>query len=279
MSALIGITGDDIAALGDADLRDLIGLLCEADYKLAGLSTAGIKWGGHQDAADGGLDVVVDNDVSPPATSFVPRNATGFQVKKSDMPRAKILEEMCPGGSLRESVKALLQGKGAYIIISSADSTTDTALERRVRAMNEAVANEIGRENFHLDFFDRGRVATWVRRHSSMVIWVREKINKPLTGWQGYGDWTHTSGAVGDEYIHDDCFRLHDGNGSTNQKLSIEDGLLKLREALQKPGASIRLTGLSGVGKTRLVQALFDNRVGEKALDQYRAIYMSVPDE
>jgi len=270
----IEITGDDIAALGDADLRDLIGLLCEADYRLAGLSTAGITWGGHQDATDGGLDVVVDGDVSPPVASFVPRNATGFQVKKSDMPKAKILKEMRPGGKLRESTKALLQNKGAYIIISSAGSTTNTALTKRVGAMNEAVANEIGHENFHLDFFDRGRVATWVRSYPSMVIWVREKINKPLTGWQGYGDWT----GVQDEYILDDCPRLHDGNNSKNQKLSIEDGLLKLRSALQKPGASIRLTGLSGVGKTRFVQALFDNRVGENALNQHQAIYTDMAD-
>ena len=278
MFALIGITGDDIAALGDADLRDLIGLLCEADYRLAGLSTAGIKWGGHQDAPDGGLDVVVRSDVSPPAASFVPRNATGFQVKKSDMPRAKILKELCPGGSLRESIKALLQDQGAYIIVSSADSTANTACEERVSAMNEAVANEIGHENFHLDFFDRGRVATWVRSHPSMVIWVREKINKPLTGWQGYGDWTHTQGEVGDEYILDDRLRLHDGNDTTNQKLSIEDGLLKIRSALQKPGVSMRLTGLSGVGKTRLVQALFDNRVGKSALDRHQAIYTDIAD-
>ncbi len=274
MSMLIKITGDDIAALGDADLRDLIGLLCEADYKLAGLSTTGIKWGGHQDAADGGLDVVVCDDVSPPAASFVPRNATGFQIKKSDMPRAKILKEMCPGGSLRESIKALLQDNGAYIIIGSAGSTTNTALTRRVGAMNEAVSNEIDHKDFHLDFFDRGRVATWVRSHPSMVIWVRERINKPLTGWLCYGDWTGVQG----EYILDDGLRLHDGNGSTNQKLSIEDGLLKLRSALQKPGASIRLTGLSGVGKTRLVQALFDNKVGREALNQHQAIYTDMAD-
>ncbi len=275
---LIEITGDDIAALGDADLRDLIGLLCEADYRLAGLSTAGIKWGGHQDAADGGLDVVVDGDVSPPDASFVPRNATGFQVKKSDMPKARILKEMRSGGKLRESIKALLQDNGAYIIVSSADSTTNTALTRRTGAMNEAVSNEIGHEDFHLDFFDRGRVATWVRSHPSMVIWVREKIKKPLSGWQGYGDWTHASGEVEDEYIHDDCLRLHDGNNSTNQSLSIEDGLLKLRSALQKPRASIRLTGLSGVGKTRLVQALFDSKVGENALNQHQAIYTDMAD-
>ena len=33
MSNLLDITGDDIARLSDAELRELIGLLCEADYR------------------------------------------------------------------------------------------------------------------------------------------------------------------------------------------------------------------------------------------------------
>jgi len=93
MSNLLEITGDDIARLDDAELRVLIGLLCEADYRLAGLPTKGITWGGHQDASDGGLDVVVRGEVTPPLNSFVPRSITGFQVKKPDLPRKKYLRK------------------------------------------------------------------------------------------------------------------------------------------------------------------------------------------
>ena len=278
MSALIEITGDDIAALGDADLRALIGLLCEADYRLAGLSTAGITWGGHEDAADGGLDVVVRGDVPPPAASFVPRNVTGFQVKKSDMPKAAILKEMCLGGILRGSIKTLLQDKGAYIIVSSAGSTTDTALERRVGAMNEAMANEIGHENFHLDFFDRGRVATWVRSHPSMVIWVREKIGKPLIGWQPYGDWAHTPG----ESWGMNIFLMTGFGCMMEMTQQIKSYLLKrLIKTSFSPAETrdIHTTGrIIWCWKTRLVQALFDNRVGKNALDRHQAIYTDVAD-
>ncbi len=278
MSTLVEITGDDIAALGDADLRDLIGLLCEADYRSAGLSTNGITWGGNQDAADGGLDVVVRDNISPPVTSFVPKNITGFQVKKPDMPRAEIIKEMCPTGILRASIKTLIQENGSYIIISSTGSTTDSALNSRINAMKEAVVNEDNHENLHLDFLDRGRVATWVRTHPSMILWVRNKIGKPLKGWRPYENWVSAPGGVEEEYLLDDGLRLHDGGEVTEQGLSVEDGLLKLRSPLSTPGTSVRLTGLSGVGKTRLVQALFDNRVGENALNQYQAIYTDISD-
>lgn len=278
MSTLVEITGDDIAALGDADLRALIGLLCEADYRLAGLPTKGIKWGGQQDAADGGLDVVVRDNISPPVTSFVPKNITGFQVKKPDMPRAEIIKEMCPKGVLRESIKALIQENGAYIIVSSTGSTTETALKNRINAMKEAVVNEIDHKNLHLEFLDRGSVATWVRSHPSMILWVRNKIGKPLKGWRPYENWASAPGGVEEEYLLDDGLRLHDGAEVTEQGVSVEYGLLKLRSALSIPGTSVRLAGLSGVGKTRLVQALFDNRVGDKALNQYQAIYTDISD-
>lgn len=84
MSTLLEITGDNIALLSDADLRSLIGLLCEADFRLAGLPTNGIIWGGHQDASDDGMDVTVQSKVDPPQNSRVPRKTTGFQVKKPD---------------------------------------------------------------------------------------------------------------------------------------------------------------------------------------------------
>lgn len=57
------------------------------------------SYGGHQDAKDGGLDVVVRGSISPPSTSYVSKKITGFQ-------GAKILEEMHTNGVLRESIKS-----------------------------------------------------------------------------------------------------------------------------------------------------------------------------
>jgi len=273
MTTLLDITGDDIAQLNDADLRSLIGQLCEADYRSASLPTKGIIWGGHQDAPDGGLDVVVRGDVPPPHKSFVPRSATGFQVKKPDMPRTAILNEMRPGGVLREEIKALMRDGGAYIIVSSSGSTTDKVLRNRINAMKEAVADEKDHQNFHMDFLDRGRVATWVRIHPSLILWVRNKIGRNLKGWRPYENWAKAPGGIDEEYLLDGDLRLYDVTKSAEQGMSVEDGLLKLRAALSAPGTSVRLAGLSGVGKTRLAQALFDERVGKQALNPSQAFY------
>lgn len=278
MASLFDITSVDIAQLDDAELRELIGRLCEADYRSAGLPTKGIAWGGHQDARDGGLDVVVQSEEIPPQSSYIPRRKTGFQVKKPDMPRAEILNEMRPNGILRDEILSLLQEGGAYIIVSSASSTTATALKNRKDAMHEAVADAENHENLALDFLDRGRVATWVRSHPSLILWVRNKIGRSFNGWQPYENWANAPGGIEEEYILDDGLRLYDGTIPLDSGRSVAEGLNILRSSLLTPGASVRLAGLSGVGKTRLVQALFDERVGEDALNCDYAFYTDISD-
>jgi hypothetical protein len=54
---------------------------------------------------------------------------------------------------------------------------------------------------------------------------------------------------------------------------AVPTGLALIRDALATPRSVVRLTGLSGMGKTRFAQALFDPRVGTGALDASLAVY------
>lgn len=47
-----------------------------------------------------------------------------------------------------------------------------------------------------------------------------------------------------------------------------------MRDLIRSTSKAVRITGLSGVGKTRIVQALFDEEVGDDALDRTIAIYV-----
>ncbi|GAJ51124.1 hypothetical protein ACW5WG_21265 [Aeromonas salmonicida] len=47
-----------------------------------------------------------------------------------------------------------------------------------------------------------------------------------------------------------------------------------MRELIRSTNKAVRITGLSGVGKTRIVQALFDETVGTDALDRTIAVYV-----
>lgn len=124
---MLDVTDQDIADLNDADLRALVARLIEATLRKHGLSTAGVTWGGSQDAPDGGIDVRVELGSNVTVSGFVPRPLTGFQIKKPDMGPAAIRTEMRPGGTLRESIADLADRGGAYVIVSSGSHLADSA--------------------------------------------------------------------------------------------------------------------------------------------------------
>lgn len=275
---MLEITGDDIAALSDEDLRTLVGLLCEAEMRRRKLPVSAVTWGGNQTAKDGGLDGRVALAAGTIIDGFVPRPDTGFQVKKSDMPRSAIGQEMKPKGIVRPAIRELAEASGAYIIVSSAGSTSDSALKDRRSAMSEAIQGLPNGANLALEFYDRNRIATWVRDHGGLTLWVRSRIGRTLPGWRGYGSWSTVPGGSDAAYLTDDTARIRAGDKDEGDGLSATDGIDKIRDVLRIPGGVVRLVGLSGVGKTRLAEALFDPRIGTNSLDPSWAFYTDVAD-
>ena len=272
------IRGSDIAELNDADLRRLVALLCEAELRRAGLPLSAVTAGGAQEAKDGGIDVRVDLSPETTVSGFIPKPATGFQVKLPDLPPSTIPIEMAPQGKLRSVIRELAATSGAYIIVSAKASTSDTALKNRRQAMRRAVSEIPNADSLFLDFYDRERLATWVRDYPGMIAWVRERIGRPLQGWQPYGSWTPGESQDA-EYLLDDKCRLHDGCSRREGGLSMEAGIRRLREVLSRPRSTVRLVGLSGTGKTRLVQALFDDRLAGSPLEPALAFYTDLADD
>lgn len=272
------ITGDDISHLNDTDLRALIGRLCEAELRRQGHSVSHVTWGGSQTAKDGGLDVHVGLPAGAGVGGFVPRPETGFQVKKSDMPKKEIFDEMKPDGVVRPVIVDLAKASGAYIIVSATGSTAHSAIKNRKKAMAEAVKGVADASKLALDFYDRNRVATWLRDHPGLIPWVRSLIGKSIPGWQSFGSWSRAPGGVDDSYLFDGEARIKTGDKDEGDGLSAVDGINRMREVLGQPRQVVRLVGLSGVGKTRLCEALFDGTIGKDSLAPSLAYYSNVAD-
>lgn len=275
---MFDISPEEISLLNDIDLRELIARLCEAELTSRGLSPAAVTWGGSQTAADGGLDVRVSLPDGIAIEGFVPRPSTGFQVKKPDMPRVEIITEMRPSGDLRPVIQELADEGGAYVIVSSSGSTSDSALRNRNKALREALEGSDNAFQLHTDFYDRTRLATWVRCHPGLITWVKEKVGRTANGWRPYGPWSGAAESVEAEYLLDDKLRLRFDRQRGDLEKSIINAIDELRDMLAQPGKMVRLVGLSGVGKTRLVQALFDKRIGVRPLPPSLAVYTNLND-
>ncbi len=272
------ITSDHIAGLSDEDLRILVAYLCEQEVLRKGFSPSAVTYGGNQNAPDGGIDVRVDlGDVN--IEGYLPRAKVGFQAKAENFPPEKIKKEISPNGKLRASIEGLISLGGAYIIASSRSSVSDSFLEKRKQAMTDAIAFAPGANVLFLDFYDSQRLATWTNQHPGVALWLRGRIGQPLHGWKPFGDWSSSPGDTDEGYLVSEDTRLNDVRKPSQGSLDIVAGIERIRGILKEPNGVVRLVGLSGVGKTRFAQALFDERRGQNSISPHLAVYTDISDE
>ncbi|OJV41182.1 MAG: hypothetical protein BGO25_15630 [Acidobacteriales bacterium 59-55] len=270
------VTARDVLSLTDEDLRTAIALTAEAEARRYGFASTSITWSGDQRANDGGVDVQAKLSSAPTLGMTIPRSFTAFQAKAEKMPVSKITKEMRPKGIVRAIFKELADARGAYVIISSKESLSKTALAERVKAMRAAVHDVPGQRDLHLDFFDSGALATWIRGYAGPSVWVLEKVGRRLSNWKPFAAWAYAKEGVEAPYLIDEQVRVHVPDTNPETDFDALVALEKIRARLAEDKASVRIVGLSGVGKTRFAQALFDARVGSNALDHTLAVYTDV---
>ncbi|WP_179038216.1 hypothetical protein [Limnobaculum xujianqingii] len=269
----------DISNLSDADLREMVARLCEAELIRQEIQPSCVLWGGAQEAADGGLDIRVTDAIPLSNPGFVSRENTGFQVKKNGMSKAACKKEMLDKGKLKTVIGDLIDKKGAYVIVSGKDDCSDKMLSERLLGMKSAVEGLSNSEDILLDFYGRDRLSAWLRQFPGVTLWVRSRLGKPLSGWLPFGRWTATPPDKEDEFLLDEHPCVIDINSHQKSPIAIADGIMLVRERLRGDGSVVRLTGLSGVGKTRFAQALFEQGVCEKSLPEANVIYADLGDD
>lgn len=273
------LTVEDITSLNDGDLRELIGRLCEAEFLQQQLPLADVTWGGAQEAADGGLDVSVDSNSRLKQPNFIPRNCTGFQVKKHSMGKAACRKEMSDGSNPKPILLEIADKKGAYIIVSGKDDCSDKMLKDRLAGMQEAVNSLTNKDDLQLDFYGRNRILSWLHLYPSVTLWVRQRVGKPLSGWKPFGRWAATPIGVEDDFITDDHRCVSDSSLGNQNSLTVLEGIKAVRDKLRGNNSIVRITGLSGVGKTRFAQALFEQEIGDEPLPYTNTIYADLGED
>jgi len=271
--AIFDIEKDELLRLSDTLLEELIARLAEAEIAAQGHSPAYVNWSGSINAADGGIDIHVQVPVEQLSTGFLERPNTILQAKKHSMPRAAITKEMVTAGKLSSTISEHAKKGGSYIIVSLGDDCSPLMKRDRIKAMRDAVADDPNSDNLYLDFYDRSKLAQWVRQHPSVMLWTKRNLGQGYSGWQPYGAWSNPPEGALDTLISAPgvTVTLPSGRG---QQLSINDAIAPMRDLIRSTRKAVRITGLSGVGKTRIVQALFDETVGTDALDRTIAVYV-----
>jgi hypothetical protein len=286
MHPIFHVSKSDVQQLNDTQARELVARLCQAELRQKGLSTAAVTWGGDQRAADGGVDVRVAikdvtkfNSVTLTIDDYIPRPNTIIQVKAvKSFADKKIQQEMAPKNLLKTTIAELAACDGAYIIASTKSDGSDSILPARKKTMAACIDTAGLTGKVYLDFYDAQRIADWATQHAAVVIWVKSVLAKPITGWKPYAPWAYREETLTAEYILDDKAKIIGPSSTT--PIPIAEAIKRLRQDLRKKRTSVRIVGLSGVGKTRFVQALFDARLVPEvaALDSNNVIYTDISD-
>lgn len=278
MASVFTITPGDIQKLNDEQSRELVARLCRAELKNRNISQDAVTWGGDQRAKDGGVDVRINIEPIIGIDGYIKRDRSVFQVKAEKFIPSKIPAEMALSGILRPAINELAKNNGSYIIVSTRDNLSDSSLSNRIEAMKECLSkyDELSGKVI-LDFYDCRRISDWVEQHPAIVIWIKDIIGKPLIGWKPYSPWAYQESDLQTEYLVDDRVKVFLPN--VDEGIDVTSAINRLRSDLSK-NISVRIVGLSGVGKTRLVQSLFDIRIctGSLPLDTGNVLYTDLSD-
>lgn len=278
MHPLFHITTEQVGRLDDKQARELIARLCRSQTEHSGLGSSCVTWGGNQRAADEGVDVRVDSKPARDVRGPLARSLAIVQVKAEVFGPAKIAPEMAPKGVLRPAIASLAPGGGIYLIASTRDDPADPARRKRVAAMKQVLSAHGLADEIGIDFIGARQIADWVENFPPLAIWLRQQIGFPLQGWQGYGPWAYKEIDPDAEFLLGKEVRAF--APSSTEEITNLEAIDAIRADLTA-GKSVRLVGLSGVGKTRLAQALFDKRIETHtpALSVDWAIYADISDQ
>lgn len=269
---LLDLRPEDIIKLKDNQLEELVVRLAEAELLEAGFRRNCVHGSESTNSRDGGVDVFVDVPTQELETGYLRRPKTIFQVKLGKMPPSKIEEEMTFNGKLRDTISEHASIGGSYIIVSLADKCTLHWKNKRVEKMRELLAEES--KSIHVDFYDQSKLLNWIRSHRHVLIWVKNTLGVRRFGWKSYGNWSQQP--IGS----DNSMLLSPGVSVTlptsENKISLKDAINPMRDIIRNSKKSTRIVGLSGIGKTRIVQSLFENNIGKNPLDFRNVVYLDV---
>jgi hypothetical protein len=270
------ITKTEIKNLSDQDLRNLIGLLCEATLSKYNMSPKSVYYGGNQDAKDDGVDVLIKHNHKFSFDDFISNSNTVIQVKKSNMPPKNIRNELEPKGKLREFFLDLQRNQGAYIIVSSHSDVTFHELNRRESTIKECLSEIDPECTISYAFYDCNKIVSWVNQFPSLCIWVQNRNGLSVTGWQSFNDWTFQDKSYKQEIIlNEESFIFRNAYDDEN-KLDMISAIQEIRELLAISGNVVRLAGLSGVGKTRFAYSIFSNDFENIILNNSLLLYCDI---
>jgi len=251
---------NDLTNLGPDRAVDFFRRLLWAEAARVGIGRHLISVPECINVGDGGIDAVIEN-ASPSSDDIIPQGTTGFQIKSSDLHPEGCKKELHQNGNLshpiKPEIKRILDKDGTYVLVLFADITTQKKADRE-NAIREELRN-LGYPDAKVRVYTANQLAGFAEQFPALVAWFKGNLSPSLP----YSFWAERLDVRTPRTFIPDRER--------------KDLITEVREKLRNPDDEcpvFRITGLPGIGKTRLVfEALspddLRNRVIYVTADQF----------
>lgn len=238
--APLTISGEHIEALAERALAELLRHLLSVEAQEQGIPAGAIHVASRIHTPDGGEDGRIAWSGAPDRTPFLPGRLCQFQLKAAKIgPAAAAHDVLSGGGEVKAIVRSALEAGGHYIMLCAHRYVQREIEARKTRIRDAVRSGGLAVDDGQIDFRDADQIAAWVTHHPPVAAWVRDRTQPGLVG--PLRSWSHWAGRP----EHDESPWIED------ERLAALRG--DLLRSVAQPRSVVRVVGLSGVGKTRLV--------------------------
>ena len=239
------VTGEHIATLTEWMLPQFLRRLLHAEAQAYSLPADGIHVASSITTPDGGEDGCFVWEGNRDRTPFIPCRFNQFQLKSAQIsPSAAGGDVLTQTGAVKDMVRSALEAGGHYIMLCTHKYTRKLIVKREDR-IREALRNAgMKIDDSQIQFRDADQIAAWTNSHPSVAVWVKELTEPGSVG--PFHSWSHWANRA--EYRYSPWVE--------DERLSTLRA--RLYERITRQHGIVRVVGLSGVGKSRLVLEALD---------------------
>lgn len=263
------VSPDDIRHFTGEQLVALLRVLVYAEARKAGVPLRNVDVPLQITIADGGRDAIVQWQDGEESTDYFPGRDVVFQCKASDHGDAQWEKEVWTKKSqpktvakkiLNEAIDGVL-ARGAIYVGVTATPLVGTKADDRVAAIKKGIVTAGGDPSkIGVHVYDGNKLAAWASEHPAVAVWVSEqRSGMPLAGFHTLDQWGKRPDLASPPFVATPDRQFSFGSGAAD-RLDYSQLAARLVDDLADGGASARVWGASGIGKTRaLYQALSES--------------------
>ncbi len=237
--SIFSISPEDLKHLGADRAVDFFRRLLWSESSRVGIGKNLVDVPNCINEGDGGIDALI-KEASPSSVELIPPGMSGYQIKSSDLQPAACKNELHQGNDLtkplKPEIKKLLDANGTYILVLFDDITVQKKNDREAALREELT--KLGYPSANFRVYSANQIAAFSGHFPALVAWFKNELRqcKPFSSWA-----KDREIGVPKSYVFDEI----------RGRLMSE-----IRDKIRNPGgecAIFRITGLPGIGKTRLV--------------------------